>query len=139
MDEIPHVDDNSGGRAHRLNVKVLIPTTTYTGPRGGKRIPIEVVWKASGTGFFRQVHPTCGCTALFPHVRYHNGNNKPRAINAWDWVKQTGFGSVTKLPEEPFNQKLLECKTEREKYGSRLAEIVTSIAEKGGKVTISTK
>lgn len=124
-------------RYHKANVEVSIPNTPFVGPRGGKKIPTEIVWKPVGTGMFTSVFHTCGCAVLYPYVRYHNGNGKLRTMHADDWVKKTGMGKINIPDDTAFKQKLLECQIEREKYGQRTYEIVKSIVDNGGTVTFT--
>lgn len=141
MEELRQVEETRGDRCHRMECEFTVVNSEFVGIRGGRKVPIEIVWKPAGYGLGTTVFRTCGCAVLFPYVRYHNGNGKPRTMEVSDWVKLTGQGAFKRtVPQsEAFEQKLLECETEREKYGGRVAEIVTSIMANGGTLRISNR
>jgi len=64
------------------------------GPRGGRRVPVAIVWRPNGTGLFRLVNQE-GKTALFPFVKWHNGSRpihrRPtyRYTPVREWLKGT--------------------------------------------------
>ena len=96
MTTLRQVDENRSGlgRSKRYPFDLQIVNEEYVGPRGGRRIPIEVVWKNHGTSFLADVWKDGSGAALFPYVRWHNGNDRPRCTYAPDWVKQVGQGEA---------------------------------------------
>lgn len=139
--ELEHVEKRRY-RCHRQWCDFHIVNEEYVGPRGGRKIPIDILWKPSGTGLFTSVFHICGCAILYPHVRYHNGDGKPRTMFAIDWVEMTGKGHFRWPNDEEKAERdalLKACDKEKSFYGSRVAEIVTSIVENGGTVSITSR
>ena len=137
--ELKHVDESRGYRGHQNCCEFEVVNEEFVGVRGGRKLPIEIVWKHSGSGLGTSVFRICGCSILFPRVRYHNGDGKPRTMYVEDWVKLTGQGSYKHDYTEEFKAKLQACEVERSKYSSRTFEIVKSILDNGGTLTISSR
>ena len=140
MTELPHVThprvrDNH----HRYPFVFEVVPEEYVGSRGGRKIPVDIIWRQLGTGFFAKCFG-CGCVALFPYVRYHNGKSEQlRMMFVKDWVEMTGKGSFRKPNKEEWAEieaRLQKCDEEKSKHGARMAEIVTSILKNGGTMSI---
>ena len=137
---LKQVNEYRYSRFHRAPYELDIPNEEFVGPRGGRKIPLEIVWRPNGTGLGASVFRICGCTVLYPSVRYHNGNGKPRIMWAGEWVKLTKKGTARRLKGEEiaeFELELKACNEKKARIGGRVAEIVTSIVENGGTVRIS--
>jgi len=141
MEALKHVDEDRHGRNHRLECEFVIDPAEFVGVRGGRKIPLEIVWKPSGYGLGTSVFRICGCAILFPHVRYHNGNEKPRTMAVCDWVTLTKIGSwkMGKDHSKEFKAKLEACEAKKSKYSGRMFEIVSSILEDGGTLSITNR
>jgi len=114
----------------------------FVGSRGGRKIPVEIVWKPNGSGLGAMVFNICSCKVLYAHVRYHNGNGKLRTMPVQEWVSLTGKGHFSRLEgreKAAFDEVLTECNKQKSFFGARMATIVTSILDKGGSVTFTSK
>lgn len=70
----------------RVREPMGISADIVVGPRGGRRIPVRVLWRPVGTGLFRQVVQGTGAVALYPFVEWHNGNNRMRYWTPEEWA-----------------------------------------------------
>lgn len=85
MDMLTHEDAVSGVRMAKVRD---VPAQPVTGPRGGKRVPVRVLWRMKGTGLFQQVDAETHKPALYPYVEWHNGNaERVRYSGVSEWLR----------------------------------------------------
>ena len=90
---LPHYNVVPGVKQRAGYVTTDIPATEQRGWRGGRRVPVAVLWRSCGTGMFRLVTPE-GETALWPWVQWHNGNGRLRYMPLGEWLAR--YPSPTK-------------------------------------------
>jgi len=140
MEALKHVEETRGSHFHRMECEFEVVNEEYVGVRGGRKIPLEIVWKTEGSGFATHRFKICGCAVLTPHVRYHNGNGKPRAMEVGEWVSLTGKGSWSRSSmSNEFKAQLEACDADKSVMGHRMATIVTNIVKNGGTVRITSR
>ena len=65
MEQLQHVEDARSHRRHRYPCVFEVPNEEHVGPRGGRKVPIDIYWRQHGTGLLASVSRICGCTLLF--------------------------------------------------------------------------
>lgn len=134
MEELKQVEEGRG-RCHRQGVVFHVVNEEFVGARGGRKIPVEIVWKQDGSGLGAMVFNICSCKVLYAHVRYHNGNGTLRTMPVPEWVSLTGKGHFRRLEGEEkaaLDEVLAECDKQKSFFGARMATIVTSISSSPG-------
>jgi hypothetical protein len=129
---------------HKELWELDIPMASYVGPRGGEKHPQHIEWCTRGSGLFTSVWSGCGCAVLSPHVRYVDGRGRSRRMHVRRWVLLTGHGTATRMPTDSdaymkLSEQIKACDEKKTRWGERLADIVTSIANRGGRVTITSR
>lgn len=68
MEELKQVVESRSYRSHKQGVDFHVPNEEFVGKRGGRKIPLEIVWKQCGYGLGAMVFRVCSCTVLYPRV-----------------------------------------------------------------------